>query len=152
MGRGKTTPRTHPMQILKSSPEPCLTLEPAKAGQGSGLMCKWHGCDFSLLPLKKAASLLLLCMNAATDSGLQVMREVFHQFNPYGATGTVLLAESEKAIHTWSNEKFFTMSAYVCNYMQVNAQKALKLLAALKTMFKPPQESLIQAPVGLNHV
>ena len=140
------------MQILKSSPEPCLTLEPAKAGQGSRLMCKWHGCDFSLLPLNQAISLRLLCMNAATDLGQHFMSDISHQFKPYGVTDTVILAESDRAIHTWPNEKFFTMSAFVCNYMQVIAQKALKLLAALKTMFNPPQESLIQAPVGLNHV
>ena len=35
------------------------------------------------------------------DAGLTVVGERFHQFEPQGVTGTVLLAESHLAIHTW---------------------------------------------------
>lgn len=124
---------------------------PAQAGQGTHLLCEWYGCDFSLPSVNQASTLRQLCMNAATDSGLHIVGDVFHQFEPQGVTGTVLLAESHLAIHTWPEEKFVTVDVYVCNYLEDNTQKALKLYATLKAHFNPTQESFVQAPRGLRH-
>ena len=97
---------------------------PAKVWKGTRHTRKVYGRNFSLLPLKQATSLRLLCMKAAIDLGL----------------------------HSRPKKKFFTLAVNVCTHVQVNAQKALKLLAASKILLNPPQESLIQAPRGLNHV
>ena len=88
-------------------------------------------------------------MNAGTASGLNIVGEVFQQFQPQGVTGTVLLAESHLAIHTWPEEGFVTVDVYVCKYLADNTQKALNLYAKLKTHFKPALESFLQAPRGL---
>lgn len=139
------------MQIVES---PAITQPlqpPSKAGQGTHLLCEWYGCDFSAPSLNQASSLRMLCMNAATESGLNIVGDVFHQFQPQGVTGTVLLAESHLAIHTWPEEGFVTVDVYVCNYLEDNTQKALNLYAALKDHFKPAQESFVQAPRGLRH-
>ena len=93
----------------------------------------------------------MLCMNAAMDSGLNVVGDVFHQFEPQGVTGTVLLAESHLAIHTWPAEGFVTVDVYVCNFLADNTQKALHLYDALKAHFRPSEESFVQAPRGLRH-
>ena len=122
-----------------------------KMGQGTHLLCEWYGCDFTTPYLNKAGSLRLLCVNAATASGLNVVGDVFHQFEPQGVTGTVLLAESHLAIHTWPEEGFVTVDVYVCNYLHDNTQKALKLHALLKNSFKPMRETLLQAPRGLRY-
>ena len=123
----------------------------SKAGQGTHLLCEWYGCDFSAPSLNQASTLRLLCMNAAIASGLNIVGDVFHQFEPQGVTGTVLLAESHLAIHTWPEEGFVTVDVYVCNYMKDNTHKALKLYASLKEHFKPSEESFLQAPRGLKH-
>ncbi|MGB4115997.1 MAG: adenosylmethionine decarboxylase [Polaromonas sp.] len=128
-----------------------LDIAPSKAGQGTHLLCEWYGCDFSAPSLNQASTLRMLCMNAAIDSGLNIVGDVFHQFEPQGVTGTVLLAESHMAIHTWPEEGFVTVDVYVCNYMQDNTQKALNLYGALKAHFNPAQESFLQAPRGLRN-
>lgn len=139
------------MQVLESSAITQPLHLPPKAGQGTHLLCEWYGCDFSAPLLNQASTLRTLCMDAAVESGLNIVGDVFHQFQPQGVTGTVLLAESHLAIHTWPEEGFVTVDVYVCNYLADNTQKALDLYAALKGHFKPAQESFVQAPRGLRH-
>lgn len=91
-------------------------------------------------------------MNAARDSGLNVVGDVFHQFEPQGVTGTVLLAESHLAIHTWPEEGLVTVDVYTCNDMQDNTQKALHLYGTLEAHFNPAQESFWKAPRSLQPV
>ena len=134
-------------KLLASAP----VKAPSQMGQGTHLLCEWYGCDFTTPYLNKARSLRLLCVNAATASGLSVVGDVFHQFEAQGVTGTVLLAESHLAIHTWPEEGFVTVDVYVCNYLQDNTQKALKLHSLLKASFKPTRETLLNAPRGLQH-
>ena len=93
----------------------------------------------------------MLCRQATVESGLNIVGDMFHRFQPHGVAGTVLLAESHLAIHTWLEEKFVTVDVYVCNYLENNTQKALKLYAALKAHFKPAKESFVQAARGLRH-
>lgn len=139
------------MQSADPISSPIIPQYPAQAAQGTHLLCEWYGCDFSTPALNQAESLRLLCINATLKSGLTVVGDVFHQFQPQGVTGTVLLAESHLAIHTWPEENFVTVDVYVCNYMEDNTRKALDLYATLKAHFKPLQESFVQAPRGLRH-
>ena len=139
------------MQPLEEESLTQQTALPISAAQGTHLLCEWYGCDFSRVELNNAADLRTLCLDATFESGLSIVGDVFHQFQPQGVTGTVLLAESHLAIHTWPEEKFVTVDVYVCNYMHDNTQKALKLYASLKAHFKPVQENFLQAPRGLRN-
>ena len=128
---------------------PAAASAPFIDGQGTHLLCEWHGCDFSTPSLNQATTLRMLCMNAARDSGLNIVGDVFHQFEPQGVTGTVLLAESHLAIHTWPEAGCVTVDMYVCNFLQDNTHKALNLYNRLKAHFNPLQVSFLQAPLGL---
>ena len=46
---------------------------------------------------------------------LNVVGEVKHQFEPYGATLLYLLAESHLSIHTYVDEKYCAIDLYCCN-------------------------------------
>ena len=69
--------------------------------------------------------------------GLTVVGDAFHQFSPQGVTGTVLLAESHLAIHTWPEHGFVTVDVYVCNLATDNTAKAERLFRALEAALKP---------------
>ncbi len=116
---------------------------------GTHLLAEWYECDFSLADLGDARSLRETCLMATRHSGLNVVGDVFHQFEPQGVTGTVLLAESHLAIHTWPESGFVTLDVYVCNYLEDNTQKAFKLYGALKGHFKPQRENFSQVRRGL---
>ena len=121
------------------------------AAQGTHLLGEWYGCDFSHAVLNDAETLRGLCLHATRDSGLQIVGDAFHQFEPQGITGTVLLAESHLAIHTWPESKFVTVDVYVCNYLADNTQKALKLYNALKAYFHPVRETFSRVHRGRQH-
>lgn len=49
------------------------------------------------------------------DLKLNVVGQVFKQFEPVGATLLYLLSESHLSIHTYVEEKYVSIDLYVCN-------------------------------------
>ena len=98
------------------------------------------GCSAALLTDLEALS--TLCRNATVDSTLTIVDDKWHVFpdwngQPGGITGTILLAESHLAIHTWPEHGFVTVDVYVCNYTTDNTAKAQKLFRSLERELKP---------------
>ena len=81
-----------------------------------------------------------LCRRAVDESGLTIVGDRFFQFEPHGVTGTVLLAESHLAIHTWPEAGFVTVDVYVCNYTTDNTAKAERVFKALEAALKPSRK------------
>lgn len=92
----------------------------------------------------RADALRLRCIAAIEGSGLTIVGERFHQFDPQGVTGAVILAESHLAIHTWPEIGSVTVDVYVCNYTTDNSAKAEAVFEALQAVFKP-EHSRFQA-------
>lgn len=104
---------------------------------GIHLLGEWYGCPPDTPEFTCAAPLRDLCVSAARDAGLTVVGERFFQFEPQGVTGTVLLAESHIAIHTWPEAGFVTVDVYVCNYTTDNSAKAEQVFRALEKALRP---------------
>ena len=111
---------------------------------GIHLLGEWYDCPADTPEFTQAGPLRSLCVNAARDSGLTVVGDSFYQFEPQGVTGTVLLAESHLAIHTWPEHGFVTVDVYVCNLATDNSEKAQRLFRALEAALKP-QRTKFQA-------
>lgn len=79
------------------------------------------------------------CIEMVEACGLTVMDATFHQFEGSGFTGTVVLAESHLAIHTWPERQGLTLDVYVCNYSADNSVKARKLFDLLVGYFQPTE-------------
>lgn len=79
-------------------------------------------------------------------AGLTIVGEKFHAFrhadgSPAGITGTLLLAESHVAIHTWPERKAATLDVYVCNFENNNSTKARHIVQELIAAFQPQRSS-----------
>src|SRR5262245_57889132 len=79
------------------------------------------------------------CLEMVAASGLTTMDATFHQFEGSGFTGTVVLAESHLAIHTWPERQGLTLDVYVCNYSADNSLKARRLFDQLVQYFQPSE-------------
>ena len=79
------------------------------------------------------------CIEFVRESGLTVMDSTFHQFEGSGFTGTVVLAESHIAIHTWPERQGLTVDVYVCNYSADNSTKAKDLFDRVIAHFQPTE-------------
>lgn len=141
--------RLHETEAFAASPpaQPVNNL----AGNGTHLLAEWYDCDFSVAALGNAQTLRELCLLSTRDCGLKAVGDAFQQFEPHGVTGTVLLAESHLAIHTWPESGAVTLDVYVyvCNYLADNTDKALKLYALLKAQFQTGREKLSSVRRGL---
>lgn len=90
--------------------------------------------------LLDAPALETYCVDACGRHGLTVVGRLFHPFadaagRPAGVTGTVVLAESHLAIHTWPEIAGVTLDVYVCNYRGDNSDKARALFAEIVAGF-----------------
>ncbi len=111
--------------------------------QGLHLTADIAGCRMNRGLMTDASKLRSACLTLVELSGLTAVSEVFFEFpaangnDSGGVTGTVLLAESHLAIHTWPELSAVTLDVYVCNYSMDNTHKARKLIESIVDLFKP---------------
>jgi len=103
---------------------------------GIHLLGEWFDCVEGPA-FSHAHALRTLCLELTEAAGLQAVGDRFHQFEPQGVTGTVLLAESHLAIHTWPETRSATVDVFVCNYTSDNTAKAMRLFEALREALGP---------------
>jgi S-adenosylmethionine decarboxylase len=104
---------------------------------GIHLLGELYGCPADAPQMIDAEALRSACLNAVEESGLTIVGDRFHQFEPQGVTGAVILAESHLAIHTWPEMGSVTLDVYVCNYTTDNTAKAQALFRALEAELRP---------------
>lgn len=78
----------------------------------------------------------LLC-KAAEAGGATILHAHFHQFDPHGVTGFLLLAESHLSIHTWVDEGFAAIDIFTCGPMNTD-----KVLEVIRDGLKPKHASV----------
>lgn len=109
---------------------------------GLHLIADLHDCRCPPGLLLDACGLESYCVDACARHGLSVVGRLFHPFRdrhdqPAGVTGTVVLAESHLAIHTWPEVGGVTLDVYVCNFSGDNSQRAQALFAEVIAAFAP---------------
>ena len=115
--------------------------------QGLHLTGDLFGCGCSSATLTDLETLSTLCRTATLDAKLTIVDEKWHVFpdwdgQPGGITGTILLAESHLAIHTWPESRGVTLDVYVCNFTEDNTAKAEQLFDALTVAFRPQKQTV----------
>jgi S-adenosylmethionine decarboxylase proenzyme len=104
---------------------------------GIHLLGEWYGCPADKPEMVNADALRRACMDAVARAGLTTVGERFHQFEPQGVTGAVILAESHLAIHTWPEMGAVTIDVYVCNFTTDNTDKAEEVFRHLQGRLAP---------------
>lgn len=105
--------------------------------QGIHLIADLYDCRCQPAILSQCELLEAQIVSRVHDAALQVVGVRFHQFEPVGVTGVVLLAESHVAVHTWPERDYVTLDVYACNHTGDNQAKAEQLFEKLITLFAP---------------
>jgi len=66
-------------------------------------------------------------LRAAKLMGAEIIGESFHSFKPWGVSGTVTIAESHLAVHTWPEYDFAAVTFETCGDM-MDHRKAYRYL------------------------
>ena len=92
---------------------------------GEHLLLELKDCDKGVL--NDLSFLRGTLLSAASQAGATVLGESFHQFNPQGVSGVVVIAESHLVIHTWPEYGYAAVDIFTCGD-SVQAEKAAELL------------------------
>lgn len=105
---------------------------------GLHLTADLSGCDEKLALMRNAEALRTLALRLVAEAGLRSVGDRFHRFDgDGGVTGTVLLAESHLALHTWPEDASATLDVFVCNRGGDSSARAQSVMNALEAAFAP---------------
>jgi S-adenosylmethionine decarboxylase len=92
---------------------------------GKHLLLELKGCDKEAL--NDIGFLREALLAAAHKSGAIVLGESFHQFEPQGVSGVVIIAESHMCIHTWPEYGYAAADILTCGN-SVQPEKAAEII------------------------
>lgn len=96
---------------------------------GKQLLLELKGCDEGVL--NDLGFLKGVLLKAANEAGATVLGESFHQFNPHGVSGVVIIAESHIFIHTWPEHGYAAIDIFTCGDSVRPARAAEVLISKL---------------------
>ncbi|MEW5724441.1 MAG: adenosylmethionine decarboxylase [Thermodesulfobacteriota bacterium] len=79
---------------------------------GKHLIVEFHDCDPDVL--NDSVSCQTILLEAVRLSGATVIQPFFHQFNPHGVSGIVVIAESHFSVHTWPEYGYCALDVFTC--------------------------------------
>jgi S-adenosylmethionine decarboxylase proenzyme len=79
---------------------------------GKHILVELYECDQKLL--NNHAKIQDLFVSSAKMAKATVVTSEFHQFNPYGVSGAVIIAESHLTIHTWPEYGYAAVDVFTC--------------------------------------
>ena len=82
---------------------------------GRHLLLELFDCDVETLNNLEAVKTAL--MEAARRARATIVDVVFHEFNPFGVSGVVVIAESHLSIHTWPEYRYAAVDIFSCGAM-----------------------------------
>jgi len=79
---------------------------------GRHLLLELFDCDAETINSLEAVKTAMV--EAAKAAQATIVDVVFHEFNPFGISGVVVIAESHLAIHTWPEYRYAAVDVFSC--------------------------------------
>jgi len=79
---------------------------------GQHLLVDLFECDANAISSLQVVKTSML--EAARRASATIVNTVFHEFNPFGVSGIVVIAESHLAIHTWPERRYAAVDIFTC--------------------------------------
>ena len=97
---------------------------------GAQLLVEFYDCCAEVINCKVRIREAML--EAARLAKATIVADVFHEFNPHGLSGVVVIAESHFAIHSWPEHRCASVDLFTCS----EGMDSLAAVAYLKLVFK----------------
>ncbi|MBA4371512.1 MAG: adenosylmethionine decarboxylase [Thermodesulfovibrio sp.] len=79
---------------------------------GTHLLVELRDCNPEIIrDLKKVKNMMVA---AAKEAQATIVDISFHEFNPFGISGMVIIAESHLSIHTWPEYAYAAVDIFTC--------------------------------------
>ena len=94
---------------------------------GRHFLVDFIGCDPDTISVLEITREIFL--RAAQESKATIVGQSFHQFEPIGVSGVLLIAESHFSIHTWPENRFAGVDIFTCgDEMSKHPRQTLKIV------------------------
>lgn len=110
---------------------------------GRHLLVELHGCHPD--SLKKVDVVKDILVGAARACGATIVDVAFHEFNPFGVSGVVVIAESHLSIHTWPEYRYAAVDIFTCGEV-IKPERAVAYIAS---RFRCKAPSVVEMKRGL---
>jgi S-adenosylmethionine decarboxylase len=110
---------------------------------GRHLLVELHGCPQELL--KRVEDVKEILVGAARACGATIVDVAFHEFNPFGVSGVVVIAESHLSVHTWPEYRYAAVDIFTCG----DVIKPEEAAAYVASRFRCKNPSIIEVKRGL---
>jgi len=110
---------------------------------GTHLLIELRECNTKILSSLKEVQNILI--SAAKVAEATIVEVAFHEFNPFGISGMVIIAESHLSIHTWPEYKYAAVDIFTCG----DTLKPDKAVAYLIEKFQSKNPSIVELKRGI---
>ena len=110
---------------------------------GRHLLLEMFDCDLDAINSLESVKGALV--EAAKRAQATIVDVVFHEFNPFGISGVVVIAESHLTIHTWPEYRYAAVDIFSCGEVlqpEVAANYLVEQFAAERTSIVELQRGL----------
>ena len=120
---------------------------------GRHLLLELYDCDTEALNSLDVVKGSMV--EAAKRAQATIVDVAFHEFNPFGISGVVVIAESHLAIHTWPEYRYAAVDVFSCGETlqpQVAVDYLVEQLGASRASVVELQRGVfLQAPSPIAH-
>ncbi len=113
-----------------------------KISLGKQVLAEFYGCCVETINNKDIIRDSMI--EAAKVAKATIVADVFHEFNPHGISGVVVIAESHIAIHSWPEHQCTSIDIFTCS----DDMDPLAAVEFLKTIFKAQKVEVKTIPRG----
>jgi len=110
---------------------------------GTHLLIELRDCNpETLKSLEKVRKILI---SAAKEAKATIINNSFHEFNPFGISGVVVIAESHLTIHTWPEYGYAAVDIFTCG----DIIKPERAVSCLVKKFDCKNPSIVEMKRGI---
>jgi S-adenosylmethionine decarboxylase len=116
---------------------------------GRHLLLELFDCDAEAINSLETVKTSMV--EAAKRAQATIVDVVFHEFNPFGISGVVVIAESHLAIHTWPEYRYAAVDVFSCGDVlqpQVAADYLVEQLGASRASVVELQRGIFMTQGG----
>jgi S-adenosylmethionine decarboxylase len=116
---------------------------------GRHLLLELFDCDTDTLNNLEAVKGALI--EAAKRAQATIVDVVFHEFNPFGISGVVVIAESHLSIHTWPEYRYAAVDIFSCGEIlqpEIAASYLVEQFGAARTSVFEMQRGMFLSPAA----
>jgi S-adenosylmethionine decarboxylase len=111
---------------------------------GTHIILDFYGCACEQSKLSFVDEMKNVFYDVCDSANLTVVNESFQQFDPYGVSVCLTLAESSMTAHSYPEHNYIAIDLFYCG-KNVKAEKGIEVF---KSFFKPEQIKIHSFPRG----